>query len=695
MKPAVEPATLAAKRLKQRIECDLFPCLVEELLHQAGHEVMRQAASSDALLAVQQQARTLLLRWLIVSFAAARPMPGNIGKAAAWRQIRQWAASHTEKRNYADPLWRQRIDRLLHDYYRASGRAAEPLPKISAATWARIVDRLARDDQNDPCQSQWLDYGAFDLRLLGEAYEGLLAVTVDEQTGRPIRSTQGRKASGSFYTSREIVDYIVARTLDPLLVRPADTLRVLDPAMGCGYFLLAAVRRIAARLQSTCTALDASQLRRLWQTAARSLYGLDIDPLAVELAQASVWLECRLDRCGMLALRRRLRCGNALLDERFDGGRESGDRFPSQFDAVVGNPPFGAKLSAAERSRACKLLPQMRHNGDTAVGFLERSHRWLAPHGRCGLIVPKALTYSFSWRPMREHLAGRVVELVDVSEVWAEVRLEQVILLSAAGERAAAYQSRVWRGDALSSPVEVPWRLAERLEAWPCGLDRSQQRFVRVLSRRTTAVGHLCRTFRGLPLQAKLAPAGKMAVLAGRDLMRWHVRSIHGFMDDNLPSARFAGERLLFQNIIAHVVRPRPHLRLIGCHDASGRATLDTVNNLVARRGDVDLHGVLGLLHTDFVNWYVYTVIYNQAVRTMHFDQYFLNKIPLPRDWQRLLGDLSPLSQAMERSLARQRAAEETLADRDITWLDEDRRQIENQMNDLVNRAYGWRGAAT
>jgi hypothetical protein len=73
--------------------------------------------------------------------------------------------------------------------------------------------------------------------------------------------------------------------------------------------------------------------------------------------------------------------------------------------------------------------------------------------------------------------------------------------------------------------------------------------------------------------------------------------------------------------------------------------TLDTVNNLVPMDPTLDLFGLLGLLHSDFVNWFVYSVIYNKAIRTMHFDQYFLNKIPLPDGFASLLGQLAPLAQ--------------------------------------------------
>jgi hypothetical protein len=272
--------------------------------------------------------------------------------------------------------------------------------------------------------------------------------------------------------------------------------------------------------------------------------------------------------------------------------------------------------------------------------------------------------------------------------------LEQVILLSAADNDQPTYHGRIWRDGELSPRVAVEWKLAQQIDAWPCGLTLDQQRFVRRLNRRTGTVGAICRTFRGLPLQAKLVDAGTLAVLGGRDLVRWGVRSSSGHLPRHVDPSPFAGPRLLFQNIVAHLVRPHPQIRLIGCHDASGRATLDTVNNLVARRDDIDLHGLLGLLHASFVNWYVYAVIYNQAIRTMHFDQYFLNKIPLPANWQRLLDDIAPLSASIEQRVAAELACNDNLAARELASLREGRRRAECQINELVNQAYDWRPAA-
>lgn len=110
-----------------------------------------------------------------------------------------------------------------------------------------------------------------DVTRLGDAYESLLA------------AQPGRRRSGSHYTPAALAGPLVAATLRPLLgEREAADLRVCDPAMGCGAFLLATCDALAAHVPK-----DSIAARR---AAAGCLYGVDLDPLAVELARLSLWL---------------------------------------------------------------------------------------------------------------------------------------------------------------------------------------------------------------------------------------------------------------------------------------------------------------------------------------------------------------------------------------------------------------------
>lgn len=130
---------------------------------------------------------------------------------------------------------------------------------------------------------------------------------------------EGRRREGSYYTPRSLAREVVARALAPLLdgKSPAEILsiKVCDPAMGGGAFLMEACRQIALRLTAFEGHEDdpkaAVQARR--RVAERCLFGVDQSPLAVELAKVSLWLLAEARDLPLAFLDDRLRCGDSLV----------------------------------------------------------------------------------------------------------------------------------------------------------------------------------------------------------------------------------------------------------------------------------------------------------------------------------------------------------------------------------------------
>jgi hypothetical protein len=322
---------------------------------------------------------------------------------------------------------------------------------------------------------------------------------------------------------------------------------------------------------------------------------------------------------------------------------------PRQFDVVVGNPPYGAPSDREYRAALRRALPLTTSNADLAVAFVERSLSLVKSDGRVGFVLPKPLTYSYAWRHVRAALRGKVAWLCDIGRGWEDVLLEQVLAVytrdGLAGKTYRVSSLSKQRSDRLPS---IPREWCDRFQVLLSGLSRADFDRLRTMQFSEQTVGDLCKTFRGLPWQRRIAPSGQLPLFGGRDLERWRVRSSSGYAllnSDKRDLNPFAQQKLLFQNIVAQIENPRPHVRLIGALDTECRVTLDTVNNLVPRREGVDLRAVLALLHSEPVNWLVYQVIYNGAIRTMHFDQYFLDKIPLPRKWDAIAGELSDLAE--------------------------------------------------
>ena len=197
------------------------------------------------------------------------------------------------------------------------------------------IDQLARVD------GQFVDYRDLAVRHLGTIYEGLLEfhllplATPEDGWTVELRNDKGeRHASGSYYTPDRIVAYMVDETLGPLLhtavagaasdgakVEAVLGLNVLDMAMGSGHFLVEATDYIARFLVGLGLApveargeAELSYWRR--RVAQACIYGVDLNPLAVDLAKLSLWLITVARDRPLSFLDHHLRAGDALVGAR-------------------------------------------------------------------------------------------------------------------------------------------------------------------------------------------------------------------------------------------------------------------------------------------------------------------------------------------------------------------------------------------
>ncbi|ACY19037.1 TaqI-like C-terminal specificity domain-containing protein [Haliangium ochraceum] len=177
-----------------------------------------------------------------------------------------------------------------------------------------------------PARPDWAEIAGDEL---GSAYEHLLArqpIFVGQAPDFLLRPApeHARKRSGSYYTPAALVEELLAATLDPALERAARApdpaaailaLRVCDPACGAGNVLVAAARRMAARLAHARGRGDDPAARQLALRAivARCIHGVDIDPMAAELCKISLWLAAAEPGTGPGRFDSRIQCGNAVL----------------------------------------------------------------------------------------------------------------------------------------------------------------------------------------------------------------------------------------------------------------------------------------------------------------------------------------------------------------------------------------------
>lgn len=192
-----------------------------------------------------------------------------------------------------------------------------------------------------------------------------------------------RKQNGAWFTPPALALPTAQRALAPLLERAGDAgLRIVDPAVGGGAFLRAALQVLTAAGWSAAR-------------ATASLFGLDVDAEAARLAALSLQEAGAGDATTLAA---NVRAGDGLLE------LEAGS-----FDAVLTNPPWETLQSGPDaKARVAALRPRFHHQGRgklyTYRLFVERALQLLRPGGRLGLIVPASLWFDRDAEPLRRLL---------------------------------------------------------------------------------------------------------------------------------------------------------------------------------------------------------------------------------------------------------------------------------------------------
>jgi hypothetical protein len=292
-----------------------------------------------------EQSLTIVYRMLFLLFAEARAL------VPVWHPIYRESYSLEGLRDAAEQsppvpgLWDalRAIARLAHAGCRAGDLQVTPFNgRLFAPARTPLADRRDLDDNAarraivalstraapDRAGRERIAYRDLGVEQLGAVYETLLdyAPKIETRTLSLAPGSGVRKATGTFYTPQPIADYLVRRTLGPLVDEATPDqilrLRIVDPAMGSGAFLVAACRFLAHAYEAAlvraggCHPTDIDEAGRAGirrTIAERCLYGVDLNPMAVQLARLSLWLATLAADRPLSFLDHRLQSGDSLL----------------------------------------------------------------------------------------------------------------------------------------------------------------------------------------------------------------------------------------------------------------------------------------------------------------------------------------------------------------------------------------------
>ena len=225
--------------------------------------------------------------------------------------------------------------------------ADAPLRDLKLSNEALLTAVRHLSQVRDGSSRRWraVDYRHLDAEELGSVYESLLELepkySAVERTFQLVEvAGNTRKTTGSYYTPSSLIECLLNTSLDPVIedavkrgeqaaadsgaTDPADaivnellSLTVCDPACGSGHFLVAAARRIAkqvaaVRERNPEPTLEAVR-HALHEVVARCIYGVDLNPMAVDLAKVSLWLEALEPGKPLSFLDAHVKQGNGLI----------------------------------------------------------------------------------------------------------------------------------------------------------------------------------------------------------------------------------------------------------------------------------------------------------------------------------------------------------------------------------------------
>ncbi len=486
-----------------------------------------------------------------------------------------------------------------------------------------------------------------------------------------------------------------------------------------------------------------------------NIYGVDIDNQAVEVTQLSLALKMLEDESLATAnemqvlfhekilpdLSKNIVCGNSLIgtDIVYEETSEAGlferkrritveeerklnpmdfeKRFPQVFchsrevpsgssrdpeykggfDAIVGNPPYGAELYTFERD----YLKNKYNigNTDTAALFLLKSKSILKSQGYNGFIIPKAFTYASNWKKAREILLSDIFEIVDCSQVWNEVRLEMCIYLSIINYQIDTFNSLIRKNNQFVFVSKINKSLCEDFNFILNGVSNIEINIGLRIKANNISLNDYIINQRGCIYQNKIKENGDYFVLGGKQIHKYRIdkEAIKGMLNRDIikdNKAFIKDKSILVQRIVAHIRKPKPRIIIIASipdFDTENYVIVDTINQL-ENKSNLSSKFFLGILNSNLISWYAYRFIFANAIRTMQFDNPTTSKIPIPKiNFQNETEKLSHdrIVSLVDQMLEAKKQLHNAKTERDKTYYENKCDDLDHAIDSEVYKLYG------
>lgn len=414
-------------------------------------------------------------------------------------------------------------------------------------------------------------------------------------------SIRDRKASGSYYTPALLANRLVEQHLTGL----DSSKTILDPSCGTGIFLL--------------------QLPQ--DVPLQNIYGNDLNPVSVALARINLALKYRITTAAEVEVLQK----NITVSDFLESNVR--DNKNNTYDVILGNPPWGARLSADEKNN-------YRQHFSCATGsaieiydlFIEQSLNQLSPKGILSFVLPEALLTVKSHTPVRELLlqATSVLSVEYLGEVFEQVHCPSIILTVAKDTERPFFQNVhvITKERTFSTQVEH----ALHADFFSFALtDEEYLLLQKILTCPTCttlvdnsdfALGIV--TGNNASLLHSAPAAGLEPVIKGSDISKYHINSFPGFLafqpekfQQTAPAHFYRAPEKLFYRFI--------NKQLIFAYDNTGLLSLNSCNILIPHIEGLSMKYILAVLNSSVAQFVFEKKFHSVKVLRSHLEQ-----IPIP-----------------------------------------------------------------
>ncbi len=412
-------------------------------------------------------------------------------------------------------------------------------------------------------------------------------------------SLQSRKTSGSYYTPTSLAKKLVEQHLLPV----DSSKTILDPSCGTGIFLLQLPESIPLQ----------------------NIFGTDLNPVSIALARINLALKYKVTSpTEILLLQKNITVSDFL---------GSTDTEIVSYDIILGNPPWGARLSADEKRR-------YRHYFSCAAGssadifdlFIEQGINRLLKNGILSFILPEALLTVKVHTPVRKLLLKNttVCSVEYLGEAFEQVHCPSIILtvrkstgqpffknavISLGSSMFTTQVERTVSADSFCfSLTDEDYLLLQKILSCPM--------CTTLVDKADFALGIVTGNNAAI-LKTAFAP-GLEPVIKGSDISKYHINSFSGYMrfqpellQQTAPEQFYRAQEKLFYRFI--------NKRLIFAYDNTGLLSLNSCNILIPHIKGLSVKYILAVLNSSVAQF-----VFEKKFRSVKVLRSHLEQIPIP-----------------------------------------------------------------